>query len=177
MKKSTSSWVATVTSGKLPSRVNTSLPITQAATGQLADHHRVHPYLAVLQQVTQASILATQMINPDRRIDKDHVGSARRRGMDSNCGSLPPSFANRLALSRSMRACKPCCTSFVFSQYPSYVEPLTTTDHQCLTLFSSQCLLGKLHLRFLRVYLHRILHPTAFSLTSPCLKLFKFLKA
>ena len=44
------------------------------------------------------------MINPNRTIDEDHRPTARLRGIARNAGSLPPSRANRRALSRSISA-------------------------------------------------------------------------
>ena len=57
------------------------------------------------------------MIDPDRRIDQYHR-VARRRGIDFDFGSLPPSAASRRPDSRVMSARNPAWSSAVFSWMP-----------------------------------------------------------
>src|SRR5205823_9498164 len=50
----------------------------------------------------QTGIQPAEVIDPDRGIDQNQRG--RRRGIGRNCGSVPPSRANRRAASRSISA-------------------------------------------------------------------------
>jgi hypothetical protein len=77
---------------------------TQATKRQFTDYERMYEDLAGLKQARQNNVATAQMINPDRRIDQDHVGFGRRRGTGCNFGSLPPRLARRWALSRSINA-------------------------------------------------------------------------
>src|SRR5688500_18919762 len=59
-----------------------------------------------------------KVLDPNRRIDENHSLPARRLGIGLSLGSLPPSRANRLALSRSIRARSPSCISSVRPRSP-----------------------------------------------------------
>jgi hypothetical protein len=59
------------------------------------------------------------MLDPNRRINKDHrLRSPRRRRMGRKPDSVPASAASRLAASRAIRASTPACTKAVFSRIP-----------------------------------------------------------
>lgn len=61
-------------------------PGVEVATRQLARDKRVYPDLIRLQGDRQRGITVSEMIDPDRGVDKHHAGSAWRRGMASRCG-------------------------------------------------------------------------------------------
>jgi hypothetical protein len=63
-------------------------------------------------------VVCAQMIDPDRRIDQDHGRAGRRRRGVFNLGSVPPSRANRRALSRSISALSASRTRLDFSFTP-----------------------------------------------------------
>jgi len=58
------------------------------------------------------------MINPNRRVGKNQLDFALRRGIAFSSGMLPPKAANLRALSRSIRALRASRTSAVFSATP-----------------------------------------------------------
>jgi len=73
---------------------------------------------AVLEQPYDSGVARPQVVDPDRSVDEDHEGSARRLGTSVSPGSLPPSLARRRALSRWMRARKASRTRALFSLVP-----------------------------------------------------------
>src|SRR5258708_2211605 len=77
--------------------------------------------LFTLEQVREPVIALAQVFDPYRGVGQGHrerlLTTRRRRGALSD-GSLPPSAASRLALSRAMSALSPSCTSDVFSRTP-----------------------------------------------------------
>src|SRR3982074_3452536 len=68
------------------------------------------------------------MVDPDGRIDQDHVELDRRRGGALRQRSLPPRRANRRALSRSMRALSASRTRLDFSFKPVKAWALATSS-------------------------------------------------
>src|SRR5580693_10576558 len=78
--------------------------------------------LRLAQQIRKARVPLSQVVHPDRRIDQDHCGGTRWRGLRRltlrRSGSEPPRAANLRALSRAMRASRPACTTAVFSLRP-----------------------------------------------------------
>jgi hypothetical protein len=51
--------------------------------------------LAVVEQLREYRAGQPQMVDPDRRIDQDHLDFGRRRGIFLRSGSLPPRRASR----------------------------------------------------------------------------------
>ena len=94
------------------------LALTQIAHRQLADHKGVRQYPAAIEEVGQGCIAGPKMVDPDRRIDQDHLLVGRRRGIGRKAFSLPPNFASRRALSRSISALSASRTSADFSLTP-----------------------------------------------------------
>ncbi len=68
--------------------------------------------------MAQHRVADTKVVDPDRGVDQNHCGSARRRGTVLRSGSVPPSLASRRALSRSIRARNPSRTRALFSVVP-----------------------------------------------------------
>ena len=90
----------------------------QIAERELTQHERVPEHLAVAQQRREYRAGRPQVIDPDRRVDEDHAGFGRRRGILFRSGSLPPSRANRRAASRSTNALSASRMSADFSRIP-----------------------------------------------------------
>jgi hypothetical protein len=88
----------------------------QIAHGDFPDHERVRQHLSFIQQPDQRRIGTTKVIDPDRRIDQDHLG--RRRRPATKSGAVPPNRARRLAASRSTNAFRPSRTKADFSVSP-----------------------------------------------------------
>ena len=67
----------------------------------------------------QPLIPGAEMVNPHRGIDEYHATRlGRRRRIGASLRSVPPSSANRLALSLAIKASRPMRTSEVFSEMP-----------------------------------------------------------
>ena len=93
--------------------------IGQAAAGNLTHDKWMHDHRITFQQIDKLCISAAKMVDPHRRVDQDQVSiSWRRRGATFSLGWLPPSFARRLALSRSMSAFRPSCNNAERSSGP-----------------------------------------------------------
>ncbi len=56
------------------------LPLADRSKSNLAEHEGVNQSLFPRHRVAKARVGASEMIDPDRRIDDDHAGSLRRRG-------------------------------------------------------------------------------------------------
>ena len=99
--------------------------LRQAATSNLANDKRVDEHRIALQQIDKLSIPPSKMVYPDRGVDNDQVSiSWRRRGATFSFGWLPPSFARRLALSRSISAFRPSCSNVERSSGPVELDGL-----------------------------------------------------
>jgi len=59
---------------------------------------------ARFQQTRQRRVAPTEVVDPDRAVDRHHRLPCLRRGTARSFGSLPPSLARRRALSRSISA-------------------------------------------------------------------------
>src|SRR6056297_876544 len=92
--------------------------IPQITAGQLPKNERMHKNLPAVEEVHQLLVTATQVVDPDGGVHQSHDLAARRRGTGRSCGWLPPSFASRRALSRSISARRPSRTRAVFSSMP-----------------------------------------------------------
>src|ERR1700679_2359375 len=89
----------------------------QIAHCQFADDKRVYENSSPIQQQPHLGVVFAEMIDPNRRIDKDHF-AGRRRGIRVNFGSLPPRRARRRAASRSIKARSASRTKADFSSSP-----------------------------------------------------------
>ncbi len=70
------------------------LSVLQVAAGNFANYEWVSTDLLCIQQSCKACARLTEVINPYRRIHKNHFGGLRR-GTRFACGSVPPSAARR----------------------------------------------------------------------------------
>jgi hypothetical protein len=99
--------------------IQNEIALPQPSQGQLTRHERMSKNLTSFEEGGELPVACAQMIDPDRRIDQDHgrvVG--RRRGVTFNLASVPPSRANRRALSRSISALSASRTRLDFSFTP-----------------------------------------------------------
>src|SRR5271167_1321096 len=92
--------------------------LPQIAQRELARDERMSENLAVAKQFAEYRVGRPQVFDPDRRIDQDHLGFGRRRGIGLRLGSLPPRRASRRAASRSTNALSASRTSADFSRMP-----------------------------------------------------------
>jgi hypothetical protein len=92
---------------------STAIPKTSAS--DFAYDERVHEYCAFFKQLGEHRISGPEVVDPDRRIDQNHLRAGRRRGIESAFVSLPPRAASRFPASRAISACKPAWTRAVFS--------------------------------------------------------------
>jgi len=95
-----------------------SVAPTQIAERQFPDDERVRHHLPAVEEPRQAAVADTQMVDPDRGIDQDHLAADRRRGTGFKAGSVPARRANRRALSRSISALSASRTKADFSLTP-----------------------------------------------------------
>jgi hypothetical protein len=103
---------------KIQQRIDNNLPLAQRAERDFTDDVRMRQHFAPLEELAEDYIARTKMIDPDRRIDQDHLADGRRRGTSLSRGSLPPSRASRRALSRSINAINASRMSAVLSRKP-----------------------------------------------------------
>jgi hypothetical protein len=95
------------------------LPIAQSSARQLTYDERMGEHVSVRQERLQLAVSYAQVVDPDGGIDEDHTAwPGRRRRPALNRGSVPPSFANRRALSRAINASRPMRTRAVFLETP-----------------------------------------------------------
>src|SRR6266568_1239947 len=66
------------------------LALSEMAQGKLSDHEGMRQNLSGVEEPREGFITGAQVIDPDRRIDQDHLASGRRRGIGTRSGSLPP---------------------------------------------------------------------------------------
>jgi len=82
--------------------------VLKIPTRHFADHKGMAQHLLIVKQRDQALVPSPEMIDPYRRINKDHFATPERRlRTGRNCFSLPPSSARRRALSRAINASSP----------------------------------------------------------------------
>ncbi|MCB1906881.1 MAG: hypothetical protein KDH15_05880 [Rhodocyclaceae bacterium] len=85
-------------------RVGHFAAMSEIAERQLRIHHRMTRHPAVVEDSDEIVVDLPEVVDPDRRIDQDHAGSERRRGVAFGSGPVPPRRARRFALSRSIIA-------------------------------------------------------------------------
>jgi hypothetical protein len=79
----------------------------------------MHKDQILLEQKGKGIVTFAEMIDPNRGVDKYHFPDrSRLRRTEDRRGSVPPSLANRRALSRAIRASRPMRTNAVFSFTP-----------------------------------------------------------
>src|SRR5580693_8864890 len=89
-------------------------PVPQVATSKLADNKGMRQHQSFIERFAQLPIANPEVIDPDRRIGKNHWPAAvRRLGTARRLGSVPPRAARRLAASLAIRASRPACTNAV----------------------------------------------------------------
>ena len=62
------------------------IPVSQVATGELADHEWMHQNEVVLQRGAEARPPPTHVVNPHRGVGQNHFFAGRRRGTGRSCG-------------------------------------------------------------------------------------------
>jgi hypothetical protein len=78
--------------------------LAQLSQEEFTNHVRMDKHQLVFQQRCQPFVAASEMVDPNRRINQDHAGSVHRRRTALRPGSVPPRRASRLAASRSTSA-------------------------------------------------------------------------
>ncbi len=73
-----------------------------------------------LKLVGECRILFAEVIDPDRRIRKNHLALGRRRGMKAMAGDFPPNSASLLEASLSINALSASRIKALFSTKPVY---------------------------------------------------------
>jgi hypothetical protein len=92
--------------------------LTEMTQCELPNNEGMRQHHFGIQEGGKRLIAGAQMVYPNRRIDQNHAGLGRRRGGRRNLSSLPPSFASRRALSRSISALSASRTRRDFSVNP-----------------------------------------------------------
>jgi hypothetical protein len=98
--------------------IQDDVALTEIAERELAKNKGVRQHLSGLEELDKRLAPGAEMVYPNRGIDQNHGGLDRRRGGAFNPRSLPPSLANRRALSRSIRALSASLTRADFSVRP-----------------------------------------------------------
>ena len=65
--------------GQIFQQFQNRLALTQIAERQFADHERMGEHLAPVQQSRQPWVTRTQVVDPNRTVDKDHLGKIKQR--------------------------------------------------------------------------------------------------
>jgi hypothetical protein len=93
--------------------------LSQISARKLTQDERMHQTHTVLEKFSEAGMTFAKVLDPDGGVGQHrHNVAARRRGIGSSCGWLPPRAARRFAASRAISASSPACTSAVFSSMP-----------------------------------------------------------
>jgi len=71
----------------------------QRAKSEFGDDKRMHGDLIVGEQILHFRNRSSKVVDPDGCVREDHKVSARRRGMYSSSGMVPPRAASRSAAS------------------------------------------------------------------------------
>jgi hypothetical protein len=104
---------------KLLEQFQNQCTICQVTAGNLAHHKRMHYRVPAFELIGEHSITPAKVIDPHRCVYENQVLVPwRRRGATLSSGWLPPSFANRRALSRSISALRPSCNNVERSREP-----------------------------------------------------------
>jgi hypothetical protein len=101
-------------------RPNCILPIRQVTENKLGDNKRVSGDVVPLQLLVECGVSLAKVIDPYRRICKDHFTFDLRRGMRVMAGDAPPRAANLRAASRSINALSASRMRALFSTKPVY---------------------------------------------------------
>jgi hypothetical protein len=90
----------------------------QMAQRKFTNYKGMYQDLTSIKQLSESGVAPAQMIDPNRGVDQNHLGGARRRLGATNRGWLPPKRAMRRAASRSMSALSASRTKADFSFTP-----------------------------------------------------------
>jgi hypothetical protein len=101
-------------------RRNGILPIRQVTKNKFGDNKRVSGDVVPLQLLVECSVFLAKVIDPYRRIGKNHFTFDLRRGMEAIAGDAPPRAANLRAASRSISALSASRMRALFSTKPVY---------------------------------------------------------
>jgi hypothetical protein len=102
-----------------PQQPQDLVTIHQRSACQFADDVRKHRDQIQLEQKGKGIVTFAERIDPNRSVDEYHFADrGRLRRTEDKRGCVPPSLANRRALSRAIRASRPMRTNAVFSFSP-----------------------------------------------------------
>jgi hypothetical protein len=101
-------------------RSNCFLSIRQVTKNKLGDNKRVSGDVVPLQLLVECGVSLAKVIDPYRRICKNHFTFDLRRGMEAMAGDAPPRAANLRAASRSISALSASRMRALFSTKPVY---------------------------------------------------------
>jgi hypothetical protein len=104
----------------------------QAPVARLSEH------FTAVEQRSEPLIVGPQMLDPDRRINEDHVRLVRRRAIAARSGSVPPRRASRRAASRATNARSASRTKADLSRIPVYASALASSSRQETVSFASR---------------------------------------
>lgn len=76
------------------------MALRQMAECEFSDYPGVTQDQPVVEQPHESRATGPKVVNPDGGVDEDHEASLRRLEISVSAGSVPPSLANRRALSR-----------------------------------------------------------------------------
>jgi hypothetical protein len=97
---------------------NRILPIWHTTQNKLGDNKRVDGDVVSFELFVKGGVPFAKVIDPYRRIGKNHFAFGLRRGMEAMPGDAPPSSANLRAASRSIKAFSASRTRALFSTKP-----------------------------------------------------------
>lgn len=94
-------------------------PVFEGPTGKLSNDEGVNEYFIVIEESPEQGVAPGKVLNPYGGIDESHATLVERLlGIGESFFSVPPSSANRRALSFAMRASSPIRTRAVFWDTP-----------------------------------------------------------
>jgi hypothetical protein len=106
--------------GEAVKRCDCVLPIGQVTKNKLSDNKRVRRDVVPLQLLVQCGVPLAKMIDPYRRVGKNHFTFDLRLGIEAMAGDAPPRAANLRAASRSISALRASRIRALFSTKPVY---------------------------------------------------------
>jgi hypothetical protein len=104
----------------------------QRSKSKFRNNEWMHDYLPLLKSLAKFFVPGPKVINPNRRIRKDHFHLPR--GTVFNSGIVPARDANLRALSRSMRALSASRINAVFSATPVNSWAIRTSSSSSATV-------------------------------------------
>jgi len=106
-------------------------PLPQRAQRKFAYNEGMRGNLATLKLVAHLRVSRPEVVDPHGGVGEDHL---RRRGIFPSCGMVPPSAANRRALSLSIRALSASRSNAAFSSTPVNSWAVRTSSSSSATV-------------------------------------------